>query len=202
MTWFWAVCILAMQRPGVSLILLSNKALFIKKSKCYAYWPLVRLQDTLLYRRRSLSFVALWKSVHAEEAHEPSLRGLHYEWFLFVLPIPKNFNSKWTVTWSYVKKFTKKFTILLMGKYHMIPHVIWYHATTPQILNLQPLKNSKNFFLAFTTCVYIPYDLQNKIWHIHREIKKTNLTWILSQKDKSTNETIHMSICLFFSMYI
>jgi hypothetical protein len=83
------------------------------------------------------------RSMHAEEAHEPSLRGLHYEWFLFVLPISKNFNSKWTVTWSYVKKITKKFAILLMGKYHMIPHVIWYHATTPQILNLQPFNKFK-----------------------------------------------------------
>jgi hypothetical protein len=43
----------------------------------------------------------------------------------------------------------------------------------------------------------------NKIWYIHREIKKTNPTWTLSQKDKSTNDTIHISICPFcFSLCI
>jgi hypothetical protein len=46
-------------------------------------------------------------------------------------------------------------------------------------------------------------NFENQIQNRHRETKKRNLTRIVSQKDKSTNDTIYVSICLFyFSMFI
>jgi hypothetical protein len=52
-------------------------------------------------------------------------------------------------------------------------------------------------------CVYNISNFENQIQNRHRETKKRNLARIVSQKDKSTNGTIHVSICLFyFSMCI
>jgi hypothetical protein len=52
-------------------------------------------------------------------------------------------------------------------------------------------------------CVYNISNFENQIQNSHRETKKRNLTRIVSQKDKSINGTIHISICLFcFSMCI
>jgi hypothetical protein len=58
--------------------------------------------------------------------------------------------------------------------------------------------------LVLTRCVFtIPQILSTK-FEIETEIKKRNLTRIVSQKNKSTNGTIHVVlICLFcFSMCI
>jgi hypothetical protein len=52
-------------------------------------------------------------------------------------------------------------------------------------------------------CVYNTSNFKNQIQNRNREIKKRNLTRIVSQKDKSTYDTIHVSICFFyFSMCI
>jgi hypothetical protein len=59
--------------------------------------------------------------------------------------------------------------------------------------------------LVFTRYMfnYNTSNFENQIQNIHRETKKRNLTRIVSQKDKSTNDTIHVSTCLFyFSMFI
>jgi hypothetical protein len=52
-------------------------------------------------------------------------------------------------------------------------------------------------------CVYNTSNFENQIQNRHRETKKEKLVRIVSQKDKSTNSTIHVSICLFcFSICI
>jgi hypothetical protein len=65
----------------------------------------------------------------------------------------------------------------------------------------------KNFIKKYISihkmCVYNISNFENQIQNSHRETKKRNLTRIVSQKDKSSNGTIHISICLFcFSMCI
>jgi hypothetical protein len=53
--------------------------------------------------------------------------------------------------------------------------------------------------LVCTICVLtIPQILRTK-FEIEIEKQKKNLTRIVSQKDKSTNDTIHVSVCLFCS---
>jgi hypothetical protein len=46
-------------------------------------------------------------------------------------------------------------------------------------------------------CVYNISNFENHIQNRHRETKKRNLARIVSQKNKSTNGTIHVSIYLF-----
>jgi hypothetical protein len=111
--------------------------------------------------------------------------------------------------WTFVKlTLVNETPPLLVMHYRHRESIPWYQAIDDIIIPLLTiqihkfLKTWKNIVSVYNICVNNPLNIQNLTQNIQREMKKTNVTWIVSQKYKNKYHTIPIPICLFLFLFV